>query len=234
MRAQIVGPLGKDLESIRTGPRTRVGEMTRLSTLPSAREQAHHALTLLGVPATARLVVDVHGALFPGDLTTAALTAQLRDEERAADSARAYRLCRALAVEDLTPAGGRIALSTWPLAARIVTPTSTRVDALTAVVRVAEFAAVQAGASVAVARLLRDLADAVPGGPEAHDVMDPGSLADAARAALADPALAEAAVADRQERAAVAERAAGRLDERQQLFGVRSLPRQGGAAGAGR
>lgn len=41
--------------------------MIRLSTLPSAREQAHRVLTLLGVPTSARMVVDVHGGLFDGD-----------------------------------------------------------------------------------------------------------------------------------------------------------------------
>ncbi len=206
--------------------------MTRLSTLPSAREQAHHVLTLLGVPAPAGLIVDVHGALYPGDLTVAALTRLLREEERAFDGTAAYHLCVGLNATDLAPVGGLLALSTWPLTGRIVTATSVRVDALTAVVRVAEFAAVQAGASVAAARLLRGLAAGVPGGPEAYDVMDPGALADAARAALADPALAAAATADRSVRAAAADRAASRLDRRQQLFGVRPVPRQGRAPGA--
>ena len=57
--------------------------MTRLSTLPSTREQAHHALLLLGVPAPVRLVAEVHAALFDGDLSVPALAALLRDEERA-------------------------------------------------------------------------------------------------------------------------------------------------------
>jgi len=52
------------------------------STLPSLREQARHALLLLGVPAPARLVVEVHGAFFDGDLSVSALVALLRDEER--------------------------------------------------------------------------------------------------------------------------------------------------------
>ena len=57
--------------------------MTRQSTLPSIREQAHHALLLLGVPTPARLLVDVHAALLDGDLSVPALVALLRDEERA-------------------------------------------------------------------------------------------------------------------------------------------------------
>lgn len=62
--------------------------MTRMSTLPSTlpstREQAQHALLLLGVPTPARLLVDVHTALLDGDLSVAALAALLRAEERSA------------------------------------------------------------------------------------------------------------------------------------------------------
>jgi hypothetical protein len=205
--------------------------MTSLTTLPSARDQVHHALTLLGVPATARMIVDVHSAFYRGDLTLALLTRLLRDEERAYDAgtgARSYHLCAALDADDLAPVRGLVAVSTWPVSRRIVTATSTRVDALTAVVRVAEFAAVQAGATGAAARLLRSLAAEVPGGPEAYDVMSPAALADAARAALAEPAIAEAATADLVVREAAAGQAFSRLDARQQLFGVRRLPQQGG------
>ncbi len=75
--------------------------MTRLSTLPSHREQAHHALVLLGVPAPARLVAEVHGALFDGDLSVPALAALLRDEQRrcrpAAPDTAAFRWAPAAA-----------------------------------------------------------------------------------------------------------------------------------------
>jgi hypothetical protein len=205
--------------------------MTVSSLLPSTHEQAHHALTLLGVPATVRTIVDVHGALFDGDLTVGSLTAQLRDEER---SPGPYLLCRALTATDLTPAGGLVALAAWALTSRISTATSVRVDSLTAVVRIAEFAAVQSGASAGVARLLRDLAAQVPGGDEAYDVMDPGALADAARAALAAPALLAAAEQDRAVRETAAGRAATRLDERQLLFGLRPVPRPRNARGTNR
>jgi hypothetical protein len=205
--------------------------MTPLTTLPSARDQVHHALTLLGVPATARMIVDVHSAFYLGDLTLALLTRLLRDEERAYDAGtagRSYHLCAALGADDLAPVRGLVAVSTWPTARRIVTATSARIDALTAVVRIAEFAAVRAGATGAAARLLRALAAEVPGGPEAYDVMNPATLADAARAVLAEPALAEAAAADLVVRRAAAGRSTSRLDARQQLFGVRRLPQQGG------
>ena len=58
--------------------------MTRLSALPSTREQARHALLLLGAPAPARLVIDVHRALFDGDLDMPGLAALLRSERRTA------------------------------------------------------------------------------------------------------------------------------------------------------
>jgi hypothetical protein len=203
--------------------------MTRLSTLPSAREQVHHALTLLGVPAAARLIVDVHRAFYPGDLAVGDITRLLRDEERMFDVAHPYHLAVGLTADELAPVDGLVAISTWAPAARIITATGSRVDALAAVVRVAEFAAVRPGATGSAARLLQALARTVPGGPEAYDVMDPGALADAARAALADPALVEAAAADRVLREAAAERAIGRLDARQLLFGVRvPRPRAGG------
>jgi hypothetical protein len=200
--------------------------MPPLSTLPSAREQVHHVLTLLGVPAPASLIVDVHGALFDGDLSMGALGGLLRDEERTfrpAMPGSAYRLCRGLQATGLTAAPGLVALSTWPLTCRIVTPASARLDALTAIVRVAEFVAVQAGSSRAATRLLRELAAAVPGGPEAYDVMTPGSLADAARAAVA--AAQPDADADLPARQAAAARAA-QLDERHRLFGVPVVPHQ--------
>jgi hypothetical protein len=294
--------------------------MTRLSTLPSHREQAHHALVLLGVPAAARLVVEVHSALFDGDLSVPALAALLRGDhrlpppaaafqwsapverdgrhgatigttafhpggaddpattsayqwsapveqeggdERAVTSSafqwrpgdrggeapagpdapataapradagrqggtegRPYVICPGLH-PDLTAAPGVVTLSTWAVGDRICTPAVARAEALVATVRVAEFVAMRPGASAM--GLLRRLAESVPGGPEVIDALDPGALAEAARRALADPALAAAVAAEAPVRAAAAERA-GRLDERQRLFGITGLPRQRGGA----
>ena len=332
--------------------------MTRLSTLPSHREQAHHALVLLGVPAPARLVADVHGALFDGDLSVPALAALLRDEQRRAaggaavefepagagddaagwepanaegdavqwepanaeddavewepgnaggdavewesagaggDAAgwesagaggdavewesagaggdavewesagargeaaasrgvasdpsarpdapaaavptpaagghggtggRPYLICPGLHL-DLTAARGHLTLSTWPVADRLCTPAAGRAAALVATVRIAEFAAMRPGRCAT--RLLRQLAEAVPGGPEAVDVLRPGSLAEAARAALADPALAAAVAAEAPLREAAARRAEA-LDAAQRLFGSTGLPHQRGGA----
>jgi hypothetical protein len=186
--------------------------MTPLSTLPSTREQARQALQLLGAPAPARFVVDVHRALFDGDLAMPSLAALLRSERRAL----APVVCHGLTA-DL--AAAHVALAEWPLEHRIVTPVGVRHDALAAVARIAEFVAIRPGASGPAARLLRALAADVPGGPEATD------LGAAARAALDDPELVAALAAEAPQRAAVAVRAAA-LDRRQQLFGVPPLPQQ--------
>jgi len=192
---------------------------TTLSTFPVLREQARHALLLLGAPAPARLVVDVHTALFDGDLSMPGLAEVLRDEERQYDPdvLRAYRICPALH-HDLTVARGRIALSVWPAERRLVSPASARISALSAVVRIAEFIVIRSSASAAAIDLLRRLAETVPGGGEAFLVHDPRALADAARAALAE--LPAEAVPE-----AVLRRWDG-LDERQRLFGIMSLPHQ--------
>lgn len=210
--------------------------MIRVSTLPSARDQAHRVLTLLGVPAGLRLVVEVHGGFFDGDLTVPVLAGALRDEEQRWPSAAhgsTYHLCYGLHADGLTAARELIALSTWPLDRRIVTPAGTRAAELTAIVRVAEFAAVRPGATAASARLLRRLTATVPGGPEAYDVLHPGALADAARAALAalQPSRVTGAAADADLRVAAGR--AAQLDERQRLFGVRAVPSQGRRGGSG-
>ena len=190
--------------------------MTRLSTMPSIREQARRALLLIGAPAPARLVVDVHGALFGGDLSRSALAALLRDEERewSADAPPAYSICPALQA-DLTADRGRLTLSTWPVAGRIAAPAA---DGLAAVVRIAEFVAMRESAGQTAAALLRGLADGVPGGPEAYAVQNPSALADAARAALA-------AAPATQVPEEIIQRWAT-LDPRQRVWGGPTLPQQ--------
>ena len=204
--------------------------MTSQRTLPSGREQAQHALLLLGAPAPARLVVDVHAALFDGDLDMSSLAALLLTGQRAtveaAGSADAYTICLGLNL-DLSAARGMPALAVWPLERRIVTPAVARADTLAMVVRVVEFVAVRPSLGAPVARLLRQLAELVPGGPEAVDVLDPGALAQAARKALADPALALAVEREQPAREVAVARAGG-LDLPQQLFGVPAVPHQRG------
>lgn len=194
--------------------------MTRLHTLPSTRDQARRALLLIGAPAPSRLVVDVHGALFDGDLTVTALAALLREEERGqhAGDPTAYRVCPALR-PDLTAARGLLTLSTWPVEGRVAVP---RADLLAAIVRIAEFIAMREAVGAAAATLLRRLADEVPGGPEAFAVQHPAALADAARSALAatPPTSLPAETVRRWEG----------LEEQQRLFGLPRLPQQRGRA----
>lgn len=222
------------------------------STLPSTREQAQHALLLLGVPTPARLLVDVHTALLDGDLSVPALATLLRAEERSAfergaedraglggvrraedrgaragaTSGRPSLVCPGL-TPDLTAARSVITLSVWDVADRIRTPAAARADALAATVRIAELVAMRPGACATV--LLRQLAADVPGGLESFDPLNPSALATAARAALDDPALAAAVTAEQPLRDAAVARAAT-LDEHQRLFGVPSVPHQRGRA----
>jgi hypothetical protein len=180
--------------------------MNRLSTLPSTREQARHALLLLGAPTPARLVVEVHRGLFDGDLDTSGLAALLRAERRAAIPVVCHGLTAALV-------GMHLALAEWPLDRRIVTPATGRADALMAFIRIVEFVGMRSGASRAADRLLRTFAAEL--GPDAAD----------ARAALGDPLLVAAVEAESTIRAAAAVRAAG-LSEMQRWFGVSALPHQ--------
>jgi hypothetical protein len=184
--------------------------VNHLSTLPSTAEQARHALLLLGAPAPARLVADVHAALFDGDLDVRALAGLVRD--RGAGFAPAL-------TADLTAARGLITLAGWPLDRRLVTPVRQRTDRLAMVVRVAQFAAAQPHSGRAADRLLRKLAADVPHGPEAVD------LGAAARAEL--DRLAGALAAEEPIRAAALRRAA-ELPAQQQLFGRPGVPHQRG------
>ena len=184
--------------------------MNHLSTLPSTAEQARHALLLLGAPAPARLLVEVHGALFDGDLSMAAVAALVRD--RTSGLAAALR-------PDLTAAPGLVALAEWPVERRLVTPAHRRADELTMVLRVAEFVTGTPVPGRAAAGLVRELAVGVPHGVEALD------LTEAARVALDE--LAPELEAERPLRQALAARAA-ELDPRQQRYGIPAVPHQRG------
>ncbi|MER5280936.1 hypothetical protein ABT025_35105 [Streptomyces sp. NPDC002809] len=108
-----------------------------------ARDQVRQALTLLTVPASPRLLSQVHQAFFSGPLNTARLTTLRRDEERSfrsAPYARPYYICSALTSDLLSPARALLALSTWPLQQRIVGPLTQRVHFLTSALRLADAA----------------------------------------------------------------------------------------------
>lgn len=187
------------------------------------REQVHQALTLLGVPAAAKMIVAVHEAFFAGRMTSAQLTSIRRDEERSfrsAPGARPYYLCAALTAELLSPARGLLAVSTWPLPARMIGPLSSRTDFLVAAVRIAEHLTrlTDAGetASTAARRLLTRLAQNIPGAVDGFGPAEPAKVIAAARAELVVHQ-----EKDRLDREAAAARAARRLDPAAQLFGAR-------------
>jgi hypothetical protein len=182
----------------------------------SIREQVHHALALLTVPAAPKLIIAVHEAFFPGELVAARLTSLRRDEERsfkAAPFGRPYFLCPALTADLLAPARGLLAISTWPLATRVVGPLSPRVDFLVSAVNVARRIGALPSIEPAAARLLWRFAASIPGAAATGG--DPDVVVAAARAELA--VHSDTDTADRE---AAAERA-DRLEDAERLFGAR-------------
>ncbi|OIK23404.1 hypothetical protein [Streptomyces malaysiense] len=187
------------------------------------REQVHQALTLLGAPASPRLISSTYEAFFTESLVATKLASLRRDEERsftAQGYARPYYICAALTHDRLVPARGLLALSTWPVERRIIGPLSPRADFLTHAVGTAEqiqrLTTAGHPAPDAAWRLLRRFALTIPG---AYDAAAPEP--DPARVIAA--AHAEAAVhqqEDDQQRQAAAQRARTQLSDVQQLFGA--------------
>jgi len=194
----------------------------RVTSMLSIREQVHHALTLLTVPAAPKLIIAVHEAFFPGELVAARLTSLRRDEERSfrvAPFSRPYYLGPALTADLLSPARGLLAISTWPLAARIVGPLSPRVDFLISAIRVAKRIAALPIVEGAASRLLWRFAASIPGA--GTGAVYPAKVIEAAEAELAVHAESDSA-----HRSAAAERAGELLDDTESLFGARlSSPR---------
>ncbi|WP_027928178.1 hypothetical protein [Amycolatopsis benzoatilytica] len=203
-------------------PRAAPGAM-----LP-AREHVHRALMLLQTPAAPKLIVGVHEAFFPGELSASKLSSLRRDEERSyrsAPGARPYYLCPALTHDLLSPARALVTISTWVLEQRIIGPLSPRVDFLARAIRIAEAVIAASGASgaepgPAAMRLLWRFAVNIPGATSTDRAAgsgtpDPNQVILAARAELdvhAD--------SDRATRAESARRARKQLTDDQQLFGA--------------
>lgn len=185
--------------------------------LVPVREQVHRALTLLGAPTAARMIVAVDESFFGGQMANTQLTSLRRDEEksyRSAPGARPYYLCAALSSELLSPARGLLALSTWALPQRIIGPLSPRTDFLTSAVRLAQHLMRLDDASPGAFRLLGQLAQNIPGAGDGFGPADPAKVIAAAGAELA--VHQERDQMDRREAAA---RAADRLGPVEQLFG---------------
>ena len=185
--------------------------------LLSIREQVHHALTLLTVPAAPKLIIAVHEAFFPGELVAARLTSLRRDEERSfrvAPFGRPFYLGPALSADLLSPARGLLAISTWPLPTRIVGPLSARVDFLVSAIRVATRIAGLPSVEGAASRLLWRFAASIPGA--GNGAVYPSKVVEAAEAELAVHV-----ESDTGHRTAAAERARAVLDDTESLFGAR-------------
>ncbi|NNH73860.1 hypothetical protein HLB23_29075 [Nocardia uniformis] len=189
-----------------------------------AREHVQRALVLLQAPAAPKLIVDVHEAFFPGDLSASKLSSLRRDEERSYRSApgsRPYYLCPALNHDLLSPARALITISTWSLEQRIVGPLSPRVNFLTGAVRIAEaiLGMRSAGSEPTpiAMRLLWRFATNIP------EAMPPNStliVPDIDRVIAAARTELEVHLdADHATRAASARRARKQLSDEQQLFG---------------
>jgi hypothetical protein len=211
-------------DAVRAGsarPELQSTARTQASLLP-LREQVHQALSLLTVPAAPRLISTVHEAFFATAFPSARLTSLKRDEERsfrAAPFARPYYICAALTADLLAPARGLLAISTWPLEARVIGSLSPRVDFLTGAIRVAEAIERLPSPVPAARRLLWRFAASIPAAAGAAD-----SAASTNPHQVKQAALAELAVhhpQDRETRRAAAGRARDQLDDAQQLFGTR-------------
>ncbi|MEU8377457.1 hypothetical protein AB0C22_30715 [Micromonospora sp. NPDC048894] len=191
--------------------------MAPTAPLLPVREQVHQALTFLTVPAAPKLIVALHNALFGGTLASGQLTSLRRDEERSFKTnrhGRPYYICAALTADRLSPARGLLAVSTWPMEARVVGPLSPRVHFLTAAIRVAEHLRQPEWATLPARRLLWEFAANIPGGARTFESMTPDAVQHAARTELETHE-----DADRSHREAAARRLI-KLDDLQQMFGT--------------
>ncbi|WP_440066519.1 hypothetical protein [Streptosporangium sp. OZ121] len=184
------------------------------------REQVHQALTMLGVPTPAKLIVAVNDAFFSRELRGSQLTSLRRDEERSFRGdpyARPYYLCAAL-TDRLSPARGLLADSTWPPELRVLGPLSPRVDFLTSAMRVAEQLTRLTEPPPGAVRLLSRMAQNIPGAVEGFAPADPATAIRAARAELEVHLAADSA-----QRAEVAARATRQLPDVERLFGATAM-----------
>jgi hypothetical protein len=206
---RVLGLDGQDAAQAVTAPAASA------SSLLTVREQVHAALGLLGVPAKPALLSKVHLAFFGAPIASS-LTSLRRDEKRShetAPGARPYYICPALG-KDLYPLRGLFAISGWPLAQRIILPSSPRADFLAAAVSVAEACERLPDHSPDALDLLSQFALHVRGSRQ-----DSGDVSPQAVILAAQAELEHISGDDRRARDEAAGEARKQLDERQQLFG---------------
>ncbi|MGW6638241.1 hypothetical protein [Streptomyces cyaneofuscatus] len=184
------------------------------------RDQVHEALTLLTVPASPKLLSQVHEAFFSIPLNTARLTTLRRDEERSfrsAPYARAFYVCSTLTSDLLAPTRALLALSTWSLERRIVGPLTQRVHFLTAALRLTDAAEHLSGAAKLpkpVQLLLLRYSQSVHGCSSRDGVLDLNALRQSAAAELEIHADEDARTCNE-----AAQRARQQLGDTEQNFG---------------
>lgn len=209
-----------------TAPSSRSTPREKRSTQAAVpiREQVHQALTLLGAPASPKLISSAYEAFFSEPLVATKLASLRRDEERsftAQGYARPYYICAALTHDRLTPARGLLAVSVWPLPQRIIGPFSPRMDFLSHAIGTAEqiqrLSAAGHPPSDTAWQLLRRFALNIPGAHE-DDTLDPARVISAARNEIAVHQESDGAARD-----AATDRARTQLNDVQQLFGAAPL-----------
>jgi hypothetical protein len=204
-----------------------------------ARDRVVQLLRLTGAITPSRLLADLSRVRFMEGLDTANLSSLRRDElrrwrsheegavsgagsrrEMGGQHGRVY-VVPALSADRFAPVRGSLALSDWPLARRLVAPTSPRIDLLRTVVSLAE----KVGEEGAESNLTRVLTKLSLGFVGAGAPAEPKALA-----ALARRELDAIGAADTRERESAAERARTQLDAQAQLFGTQLRPVRGSAA----
>jgi hypothetical protein len=205
----------------------------RSSTGPAQRDLIVQALGELGVPTPTGLLAGFVRARFGVSVDSRQLASTRRDEARSYSRGPARRpawVVPALEARRFLPMRGKLTLSSWPLARRIVGPLSERADHLRLVDTLAKRLGWLQDRDPSGADHLRPfvvrLAGSVPGALADGGDPDPSRIGEAVRAELE---LIEAG--DQEERNLAAERAERQLDEHQRVWGVEPPRAISGAMG---
>jgi hypothetical protein len=219
--------LEREADALRRQARTMARREAVPLTAPPAggtiRDVTIAALNELGVPSAPKALSDYAGIRFDTFLNYRALTSLRRDEQRAWQSPRTHRpvyVVPALEGRRFLAVRGKLALSVWPIARRLIGPWSERVDHLRATVNLAAqydwLAEHDPPRADRLAMLLARYGATIPGAsadePRAPEVER------IRRAAEAE--LAQLEPEDEEWRAEAATRA-GQLRDLEQLFGAR-------------